>query len=152
MKLNPVDWSHPKTTTAYSLEHHDFEFSLRRNKGGKNLETLQFGTDDNFATSPFPINEKSVLDYFHAHEARLKALFTFSFSSEDAFEEKAEEWGVQFPAAEIFVIYADSKMIESRWVAVGFENPEDARAFKREYVDQPPQAEFEYKSSMSKEQ
>jgi hypothetical protein len=152
MELNRVEWSHPKTTTAYSLEHHNFEFSLRRNKGGKNLETLQFGTDDNFESAPFPINEKSVLDYFHAHEERLKALFTFGFKSEDAFEDQAEIWGREFPDAEIFVIFADSKMIESRWVAVGFEQVGDAEVFKQKYVDEPANAEFEYKSAMSKEE
>lgn len=150
MELNRVEWSHPKTTTAYSLEHHNFEFSLRRNKGGKNLETLQFGTDDNFESSPFPINEKSVLDYFHAHEERLKALFTFAFTSNEAFDDQANAWESEFPEAEIFVIWADSNMIESRWVAVGFEKAADAEAFKHKYVDQPANAEFEYRSRMSK--
>jgi hypothetical protein len=151
MELKAVEWSHPKTTTAYSLEHHNFEFSLRRNKGGANLETLQFGTDDNFESSPFPVNEKSVLDYFHAHEERLEALFTFTFSSDEAFEDRAKEWGEEFPEAEIFVIWADSNMIASRWVAVGFEQSDDAVEFKRRYVDPPANGEFEYKNSMSKD-
>lgn len=150
MELNRVEWSHPKTATAYSLEHHNFEFSLRRNKGGKNLETLQFGTDDNFESAPFPINEKSVLDYFHAHEERLKALFTFSFKTDEAFQDQANDWGSEFPEAEIFVIWADSNMAASRWVAVGFEKAEDAEVFKHKYVDHPANTEFEYKSTMSK--
>lgn len=42
---------------SYSLDHHEFEFSLRRNKNGKSLETLQFCTDDNFGSAPFPIEK-----------------------------------------------------------------------------------------------
>ena len=152
MALEHVEWSHAKSTTVYGLERHKFEFSLRRNKAGKNLETLQFGTDDNFESAPFPVNEQSVLAYFHAHEERLDALFTFSFGSTDAFENQAEEWGAEFPQAEIFIIWADSDLVESRWVAVGFDDPNAAGIFKRKYIARARNTTFEYRSAMSKEQ